>query len=180
MPPAARATAADTGFVERVLVDAGTRLRYQVYLPAGFDGARAWPVVLFLHGSGERGDDNVRQTGEGLGNAIRRSPDRFPAIVVFPQAPGNERWNGKTADRALAMLERTIAEFHGDPERVTAVGISMGGYGVLRIAAAHPERFAAVVSVCGGILPPEYLVREGVVEAPAPGGDPYGEAAERL
>ena len=174
------AWAAETGFLDRALEDAGATWRYQIFVPSSFDPGRRWPVILFLHGGGERGSDGLRQTGEGLGNAIRRHPERFPAIVVCQQAPRGERWSGTAARHALEALDRTIREFHGDPARVYVVGLSMGGYGVVEIAGAHPDRFAAAVSVCGGVVLSRAMAERYDMPPIAPSADPYGEAAERL
>jgi predicted peptidase len=70
----------------------GVSHRYRVYVPAEYTRARRWPVILFLHGSGERGADGILQTSIGLGDGIRRHAERWPAIVVFPQAPIELRW----------------------------------------------------------------------------------------
>jgi len=169
---------ADGRFLPRALAARLFKRRYSVYVPADFDASRVRPVVLFLHGSGERGRDGLRPTAVGLGEAIRRSPERFPAVVVFPQARPREYWSGAAAGYALAALERTIQEFRGDPERIYGVGLSMGGYGILRMAGESPDRFAAVVAVCGGILPPPSVrVRRGQAPAEA---DPYAAAADRI
>jgi predicted peptidase len=147
----------ETGFLNRALTVRGETYRYQVYVPASFDPSRRWPVILFLHGSGERGADGIRPTAVGLGVAIRANPERFPAIVVFPQVPEAKRWAGDAAAAAIQALDQSIAEFHGDPERVYVVGISMGGRGALQIAADHAERFAALVAVCGWVVPPKQI-----------------------
>jgi predicted peptidase len=76
-----------------------------------------------------------------------------PAIVVFPQAPPDSRWLGDPADAAMAALDRTLVEFGCDPQSVYLTGMSMGGYGALHLALAHPDRFAALAIVCGGLLP---------------------------
>jgi predicted peptidase len=76
-----------------------------------------------------------------------------PAIVVFPQVPVGERWIGEPADVAIAALDRSTKEFNGDPARTYLTGLSMGGYGALHVALAHPDRFAALVVICGGLLP---------------------------
>jgi predicted peptidase len=76
-----------TGFLNRAIEVEGVSHRYQVYVPADYTCARRWPVILFLHGSGERGSDGILQTPIGLGESIRRCAERWPAIVVFPQAP---------------------------------------------------------------------------------------------
>lgn len=140
---------AETGFLDRTLVSAGERYRYQVFVPADFTLSQSWPVILFLHGAGERGTDGLRPTDVGIGSAIRRNASRFPAIVVFPQAhPDSEGWRGPTAAAALHALDRTVAEFHGDPLRLYLTGLSMGGSGTLRVAAEYPGRFAALVPIC--------------------------------
>lgn len=143
----------ETGFLHRSLDLAGTRYPYMVYVPSGYDTAAPLPVILFLHGSGERGTDGLRATQIGVGAAIRARPERVPALVVFPQVPPGGRWLDAPADAAMAALDRTLAEFGGDPRRVYLTGISMGGYGAYHLALAHRERFAALVVVCGGLLP---------------------------
>ncbi len=147
----ARAQRGETGFLDRTVTLAGQRFRYQVYVPADYPKRRRWPVILFLHGAGERGTDGLRQTTVGLGPAIRAHPERFPAIVVFPQAPPDSQWVGLPAEVALAALDRTLAELRGDPGRVYLTGISMGGHGAWYLAYRHPERFAAVVPICGWV-----------------------------
>lgn len=134
----------------RVTVD-GTVYRYRVFLPYGFTREHAWPVVLFLHGSGERGDDDVSQATVGLGPFLLAHPRRVPAIVVLPQCREGEEWVGPMARQALAALEATVAEFHGDPRRLVLTGVSMGGSGAWYLA--RDRRFAAVAPVCGEVVP---------------------------
>ncbi len=116
-----------TGFLNRTIEVEGVPHRYQVYVPAEYTRERRWPVILFLHGSGERGTDGLLQTSIGLGEGIRRHAERWPAIVVFPQAPPAHRWHGRVAHLALAALDRTVREFSIDPDRVYLVGLSAGG-----------------------------------------------------
>jgi predicted peptidase len=120
------------------------------YPPAAISPpSRNWPIILFLHGAGECGVDGLRPTDVGLGTAVRRHPDRFPALVVFPQAPPeSDGWRGDTAAAAMRALDRTVAEFQGDPRRLYLTGPSMGGSGTLRIAAQCPGRFAALAPIC--------------------------------
>jgi predicted peptidase len=153
---------------------------YVVYVPRDFDRSRAWPVVLFLHGSGERGSDGVRATQIGAAAAIRHTPEQVPAIVVFPQAPVETRWLEEPADAAMAALDRAMAEFHGDPKRVYLTGLSMGGYGTWHLALAHPGRFAALVVVCGGLVP--HPTTTAVRQSPLTAGavDPYEFTAHSL
>jgi predicted peptidase len=155
----------------------GTRHRYQVYVPADYSPARRWPAILFLHGSGERGTDGLLQTTLGLGDAIRRHAERWPAIVVFPQAPPGHRWHGRIAHLALAALDRTAREYNLDADRVYLVGLSAGGNGVWNLAYRTPERFAALVAVCGWVRPTAER-REAIL--PADNGPPYPVIARRI
>jgi predicted peptidase len=177
----ARGGAPETGFLERSVQVGGARHAYKVYVPPGFDPARKWPVVLFLHGAGEAGTDGVRQTGVGLGAALRAHPERYPAVVVFPQAPRGEVWMGERARVALAALDATIAEFGGDPDRVILAGLSLGAYGAWVLASEDPSRYAAVVSVAGGIVPPPYMRARLRERPPALAtDDPYAATAARV
>jgi len=169
-----------TGFLDRTITVAGHTYPYQVYVPREYasDPGRRFPVILFLHGAGERGDDGLAQTAVGLGPALRRHPSRYPAIVVFPQAPRDSTWTGRVAEAAMAALERTEAEFRTDPDRVYLTGISMGGNGTWYLAYRHPERFAAIAPVCGFVT-----MRFGAGTAavvPAEDGEPFAALARRL
>jgi predicted peptidase len=162
----------ETGFLNRD--------GFMVYVPRGFDPARPWPVILFLHGAGERGVDGLRPTQIGMGPAIRSHPELVQAIVVFPQVPPDQRWIGAPAENAMHALDAAIREFHGDPHRVYLTGLSMGGYGVWHLALAHPDRFAALLVVCGGLLPhptATSVARSPLVPADA---DPYPYVAHAL
>jgi predicted peptidase len=166
-----------TGFLDRSVQLGGKPVRYQVYVPFDFTSKREWPVILFLHGAGERGADGVRQTQVGLATAIRQSRERFPAIIVMPQAPSESIWRGTVADMALAALEQATREFRGDRSRTYVVGLSMGGYGAWTLALRHPRKFAAIVAVCGGIVPPGHFTE---LDAGLREKDPYAELARRL
>src|SRR5437763_16914206 len=113
----------ETGFLNRSLKMHGREFRYVVYVPREFDRARKWPVILFLHGAGERGSDGLQPTQVGIGSAIRFDASRVPAIVVFPQVPKDERWIGEPADAAIAALDRSIREFRGDRARTYVTGM---------------------------------------------------------
>lgn len=170
----------ETGFLIRSVKVHGTSYAYSVYVPRAFDASKRWPVILALHGAGERGTDGLRSTQIGVSAAIRANPERVPAIVVFPQAPVDSRWIGEPADAAMAALETSIAEFHGDRTRIYLTGLSMGGYGSYHLALAHPDTFAALVIVCGGLLPHETTV--AVQQSPLTMGasDPYAFTAHAL
>jgi poly(3-hydroxybutyrate) depolymerase len=140
---------ATPGFHLRTIKTASGDRKYTLYLPKGYDGQKAFPVVLFLHGAGERGDDGVKCAQVGLGPAVYNNPEAFPAIVVFPQARQTWAAGSDDAKAALAALDEVLKEFKGDPKRVVLTGLSMGGRGSWENAAAEPERFAAVVPICG-------------------------------
>jgi len=164
-------TARGTGFLDRSVTVAGIAHRYVVYVPRGL--TPRLPVVLSLHGSGERGSDGIAPTAGGLARAIRMHPDRFPAVVVFPQAGEGTTWSDNRA-LALATLTAAAREFRTDPARVYAVGLSMGGNGTWVVANDAPRRFAAIVVVCGFAGP----FRD--YPAVVPGPDPFGALAARL
>jgi predicted peptidase len=123
-------------------------VRYLLFLPQNYEAAQAqrWPLLLFLHGAGERGTNLSKVALHGPPRLVQSQPD-FPFIVVSPQCPSGQLWSN---DLLLALLEEVIRKRRVDPERVYLTGLSMGGYGAWRVALDHPERFAAVVPVCGG------------------------------
>lgn len=138
----------ETGFLDRTVSVNGTTHRYQVYVPANYDPGQDWPLIMFLHGAGERGYEGLSQTHVGLGRAIRFNPERWPAIAVFPQIPPGRNWSPDTEPIGLRALEGAIGEFSVDTSRVYLTGLSMGGYGSLFLASRHPDRFTAVVAIC--------------------------------
>jgi predicted peptidase len=124
-------------------------VRYTVFVPEGYDGVRKFPVVLFLHGAGERGDDGVVPSQVGLGPCIASNPAGHPYLAVFPQA--RETWSASSPDgqRAMAILDEVIADFAVDPSRIVLTGLSMGGMGTWSLATTYPDRFSALVPICG-------------------------------
>jgi predicted peptidase len=147
--PAAAAPKVETGFLDRVITLGSVSYRYQVYVPVNYVRGKALPVILFLHGVGEGGEDGLLQTQVGLGPAIRQARQRFPFIVVFPQARHDQLWTGEMATLALKTLDQTVEEFKADPQRLYVTGISMGGFGTWYVAAKAPGKFAAIVPICG-------------------------------
>jgi len=175
------ARAAETGFLNRTVKIGAETYRYQVYVPRDWDKKRKWPIILFLHGAGERGDDGIVQTEVGIGGAIRRYVDRFPAIVVMPQCRKDKWWTEETMQQqALQALEQSMKEFNGDRDRTYLTGLSMGGYGAWSIAAKRPGKFAAIVPVCGGIRPPPRVPVPDAAKAIDPNVDLYAQAAQRI
>ena len=142
----------DDAFRDRSLTIAGITYQYVVYVPANWTANEKWPVILFLHGAGERGDDGQKQTTVGIGKALRQFPERYPAIVVMPQCRAQMQWTDPAMEeQAFAALHSTMKEFNGDPQRVYLTGLSMGGYGTFNIAAKYPGRFAAFAPICGDV-----------------------------
>jgi predicted peptidase len=137
-------------FLERSIELGDHQYRYRVWLPQHYTKLHHWPVVLYLHGSGERGDDNFRQISTGLAPALQSYSERYKCVVVFPQARFGQEWYGEMESQALAALDATIREFHGDPRRVYLTGNSMGGAGTWYMA--RHRRFAAIVPVCGEVV----------------------------
>lgn len=144
----------DTGFLNRSIEVNGALHKYVVYLPENWNRQQLWPVILFLHGSGERGSEGMDQTQIGLPQAIRVHPERWPFIVVMPQVPFNHHhWTDPDSmAAAMAALNDEVKEFHGDPDRLILSGLSLGGYGVWEIARTWPRHFAALVPVSGGVF----------------------------
>lgn len=168
-------------FHSRTLTIEGKTFQYRVFVPKGWSRKKTWPVILFLHGAGERGDDNLEQTRVGLGPAILRQQDGFNSIVVMPQCPANRWWSEPDMQAmALKSLDQTAKKFNVAATRTYLTGLSMGGYGSWAIAAMNPNRFAAVVVVCGGVLPPPRLNLPQAMTGFAAEADPYGAVAARV
>lgn len=130
-----------------------SELAYLLTLPRGYvepsvAGAPRWPLVLFLHGMGERGDDLALVAKHGPPKLIAAGRE-FPAIVVSPQCPLQSQFGWSTT-AVVALLDDVMERYAVDPARVYLTGLSMGGYGTWAIACAQPQRFAAIVPICGG------------------------------
>ena len=137
------------GFHLRSLKAGDDHRKYTLYIPPTYDGKKALPVVLFLHGSGERGEDGVKSAQVGLGPAIHNNPESFPAIAIFPQAKTTWAADSPDARAALVTLDEVVETLNADKNRIVITGLSMGGAGAWSIAAANPGRFAAVAPICG-------------------------------
>ncbi|MFN0199376.1 MAG: alpha/beta hydrolase-fold protein [Planctomycetaceae bacterium] len=146
-----------TGFVDHTYKDEEGSHNYVVYVPSNYDPQYRWPVMLFLHGAGERGNDGRLPISVGLGPIIAARKASFPFIVVFPQCEETEErilpaWNADRPDaqRALKILNAVERMYSVDTRREVLTGWSMGGYGVWSLAAADPQRWHAVVPLSGG------------------------------
>jgi predicted peptidase len=147
----ARAGEAKLGFLNRVHKDAdGNESKYVVFVPHDYKGDKAYPTILFLHGAGETGKDGQKQVAVGLGKAIKKREKTFPFIVVFPQSQ-KRTWKAGSddANRALAILEEVKKQHKVDDKRIYLTGLSMGGAGTWSLAAAQPDRWAAIAPICG-------------------------------
>lgn len=135
------------------------KLDYLLFLPENYkpDDDKEWPLILFLHGAGERGDDIDLVTVHGPPKIVRDKQE-FPFIVASPQCPKGEVWD---TDAVLGLLDELLETYRVDAARVYLTGLSMGGFGAWETAVAAPERFAALVPVCGGGRPIEVLLSEG-------------------
>jgi predicted peptidase len=122
------------------------KMDYLLFLPQGYEQSKQrWPLMLFLHGAGESGTDLAKVKTHGPPKVVESKPD-FPFILVSPQSAGRG-WNSDTLN---ALLNDVIRQYRVDERRIYLTGLSMGGYGTWSLAAAHPERFAAIVPICGG------------------------------
>jgi predicted esterase len=150
MPPAQ-----ETGFLNRKVKFKSVTYRFQVYVPEDYrrDEHKPWPIILFLHGRGERGSEGMFQTQIGLPLAVRDHPERWPFIIVMPQCVFPNFWTDRVMlDMAMAALDQEAAEFHTDPSRTYLTGLSMGGYGAWELARMHPRRWAAIAIASGGVF----------------------------
>ncbi len=139
----------ERGFLFRELGVGGRVYPYAVYVPRGYDPARPWPLVLFLHGRGESGTDGVRPIVQGIGTAILGNRDVWPALVVFPQKPTEDsEWEQHEA-AVMAILGAVRRQYRVDDDRVSLTGLSQGGHGAWVLGARHRDTWAALVSVCG-------------------------------
>lgn len=161
----------DSLYLEKHLITGKDTLPYRMLLPVGFSKHSRYPLILFLHGAGERGDDNTAQLTHGATLFTRPEiRQNFPAIVIFPQCPIRDYWasvevdrssypigldfnydNGPTKAMSLVMdlLEVYLNEEYVNTERVYLMGLSMGGMGAFELLARRPGVFAAAVAICG-------------------------------
>ena len=174
----------ETGFLDRTVTVDNITYKYQVFVPDNWSPDRKWPTILFLHGAVERGSDGLLQTQVGIAAAIRRDRSRFTMLVVMPQCPIGHWWPERRMQGiALAALAASIEEFKGDPKRTYLTGVSMGGYGSWYLASANPGKFAAVVPICGGIVPPANVLQgqpELAKESYPDESKSYVEVAKRI
>ena len=164
-------------FLKLTYTDAetGQTMPYRLFVPEKYDAQQTYPLVLFLHGGGERGDDNEKQILANQGATIWAKPDeqaKRPCFVLAPQAhnaPDGGFGITRDAENKLSLkrvfefspdlklavktLEKVLAEYSIDNTRIYATGLSQGGFGVWNLGATYPDVFAAIVPICGGVDP---------------------------
>jgi predicted peptidase len=151
-------TPVTTGFVAKTLVDAGVTYSFKVFVPANYNTRTdKVPVIVFLHGSEEKGTDNVKQLSVGLGPLVTALQATFPAIVVFPQAPPVEGSYPTFVRISKAALTQVLTQYSkADPARAYLTGLSYGGIHGYEVAYQNPTTFAAFVpisaTICGACL----------------------------
>lgn len=150
----------------------GEKLNYRMLKPADYDSSKSYPMVLFLHGAGERGSDNFSQLKWGVHHfADPGFREQYPAFVVAPQVPEGEYWSWLDLDRdstsssfvapmretptrpmqlTIELLDRLQEEYAIDADRLYVTGLSMGGFGTFALIERFPGKFAAAVPICGG------------------------------
>ena len=157
-------------FQKKEFIYKGDTLRYRVLFPDHYDKSKSYPIVLFLHGSGERGNDNEKQLKHG-GSLFTDSLNRknFPAIVLFPQCPADQSWvtikeksqakfnliDTKEPAKPL-MLAKKLVDFYQKTEAVNkkqiyVLGLSLGGMGTFDLICRYPNLFAAAIPICGAV-----------------------------
>ncbi len=144
----------------------GRMLNYRLMKPKNYDPQKKYPLVLFFHGAGERGDDNVAQLVHGMNDFARdENREKYPCFVVAPQVPEGKRWvevdwtedahdfdekPSVTMQLVIELLDALPKEFRIDRTRLYVTGLSMGGFGTWDIISRFPDKFAAAAPVCGG------------------------------
>ncbi|MBC9797014.1 alpha/beta hydrolase-fold protein [Sinomicrobium weinanense] len=165
----------DSLYQKKELVSENDTLLYRVLYPEDFSPNKKYPVILFLHGAGERGNDNEAQLVHGskmfLQDSIR---ENFPAIVIFPQCPKEDYWANAKVRRnktpltikfrygrkptkplslVIQLMDSITAEPYVKQDQVYVLGLSMGGMGTFELLYRKPEMFAAAIPICGGGKP---------------------------
>ena len=133
---------------EKAKIVRKTTMHYLLWLPSDYkkDKTKTFPILIFLHGSGERGDSLELIKKHGPPSFVENHPD-FPFITISPQCPKGKRWN---TEELQIMLEKLQKKYRIDPTRIYLTGLSMGGFGTWAWACSYPDQFAAIAPVCGG------------------------------
>ena len=121
---------------------------YAKYLPKDFDANKKYPLVIFLHGAGERGEDLDVAMRHGFMKHVREDGKEYPFIFIAPQCPDDKYW-GCYTESLLAFIDSVISDLPVDKKRIYLTGLSMGGTGTFMLAMAAPEKFAAIAPIAG-------------------------------
>ncbi len=162
-----------TFYKKAIFIKGQDTLKYRILLPKDFSEYKKYPVVLFLHGAGERGSDNESQLTHGSELFLNKQED-FPAIVIFPQAPKEDYWakvevnrdtipfkfnfkndeeSTKSLKLVIGLMEDLLTKDFVNKDRIYVGGLSMGGMGTFEIIYKRPEMFTAAFVICGGADP---------------------------
>lgn len=138
---------AQTDYQFSARLELAVAARYLLYLPDGHAERDDWPLIVFLHGSGERGDDVALVREQGLPRLLDEGLS-LPAVVLSPQCPAGQLWT-RQLPAVRALIERTVENHGVDSRRIVATGLSLGGAGSYELVASYPELFAGVAPICG-------------------------------
>ena len=164
-------------YEKHLFINGADTLPYRLLLPQNFDANKTYPLILFLHGAGERGNDNEAQLQHGSNLFLKDSiRNQYPAIVVFPQCPQNSFWSnvdiqtdtttktrtfdfikGGTPTYAMQLLIELLNDlekkYKSSPTQRYVIGLSMGGMGTFELVRRKRNYFAAAIPICGGAKP---------------------------
>jgi predicted peptidase len=140
-----------SGLLTRTVRVGDESYSYQVYVPTKLQGKEKLPVLLFLHGIGQRGEGGYLPASGAAATVARGYLEQVPAIILLPQCRKGLYWSDPRMEQMVAAaLDKTVMEFGADTKRLYLTGVSMGVYGAWGMAAEAPDKFAAVVAICGG------------------------------
>jgi predicted peptidase len=135
----------------RIVYSLNRKLDYFLSLPMQYASEEAdWPLILFLHGAGERGDNLQLLRKHGIPRIVSEMAD-FPFITISPQCPENDWWLNRLQDLKF-LLDTVVKQYRVDTSKMYLTGLSMGGFGTWHMAVEYPDLFAAIAPVCGGGL----------------------------
>jgi predicted peptidase len=141
----------NSGLLTRTLSTDRAEYKYQIYMPSKLKEEENLPIMLFLHGINQRGSGGYLSSSGIAGMFLKKYLEQVPSIVLLPQCPKDRYWwDQEIEEMVIGTLDQTIEEFKADKKRIYLIGVSMGGYGAWHLIATHAERFASVVSICGG------------------------------
>lgn len=141
----------------------GRSLNYLLFVPQDYRKESKWPLILFLHGIGERGDgiedlELVKKYGPPM--LVEEQGD-FPFMVLSPQCPADSSWDNHLDDLE-ALLDEIVSNYAVDTDRIYVTGLSMGGFGTMQLALQNPDRYAALVPIAGGFEYGRFVVPDNV------------------